>query len=87
MSNALGHRIGAIVISLDGSNCPFITRLNFDCTNNIAEYKACIMGLQAIFEKNVKTLQVFSDSALVIYRLKREWQTCNPKLIYYMKPI
>ena len=44
-SNVLGHDISAILISLEGEYCPFIARLNFDCTNNVAEYEACIMGL------------------------------------------
>ncbi|KAE8681343.1 Detected protein of unknown function [Hibiscus syriacus] len=43
-SNALGHGIGAILISPDGSHYPFTSRLNFDCTNNMAEYEACICG-------------------------------------------
>ena len=55
-SNALGHGIGAILMSPDGSHYPFTARLNFDCTNNIAEYEACVMGLQAAIERNVKVL-------------------------------
>ena len=39
-SNALGHGIRAILMSLDGSHYPFIAILNFDCTNNIAAYEA-----------------------------------------------
>ena len=45
-SNALEHGIGAILISPEEEYCPFIARLNFDSTNNVAEYEACIMGLQ-----------------------------------------
>ena len=41
--NVLGHGIGAILISLEGEYCPFTVRLNFDCTNNVAEYEACII--------------------------------------------
>ena len=44
-SNALGHKIGVVLISLEGEYCPFTARLNFDSTNNVAEYEACIMGL------------------------------------------
>ena len=69
-SNALGHRIGAILISPKGKYYPFTTRLNFDSTNNVAEYEACIMGLQADMAKKVKNLKVYGDSALVIYKLR-----------------
>ena len=44
-SNALGHGIGTVLISPEGEYCPFTARLNFDSTNNVAEYEACIMGL------------------------------------------
>ena len=44
-SNVLGHGIGAILISHEGECCPFTARLNFDCTNNVVEYEACIIGL------------------------------------------
>ena len=45
VSNALGYDIGAILISPEREYCPFTARLDFGCTNNVAEYKACIMGL------------------------------------------
>ena len=44
-SNALGRGVGAILISLEGNHCPFTAKLSFDCTNNVAEYEACVLGL------------------------------------------
>ncbi|NAW06121.1 reverse transcriptase-like protein, partial [Salmonella sp. gx-f8] len=52
-SNALGHGIGAVLVSPEGNHYPFTARLNFFCTNNIAEYDACIMGLRAAIERNI----------------------------------
>ncbi|KAK5803194.1 hypothetical protein PVK06_030836 [Gossypium arboreum] len=49
----------------------------------MAEYEACIMGLQAAIERGIKTLEVYGDSALVIYQLRGEWETRDPKLINY----
>ena len=45
VSNALGHGVGVVLISPEGNHCPFIAKLSFDCTNNVAEYEACVMGL------------------------------------------
>ncbi|XP_070028992.1 uncharacterized protein [Nicotiana sylvestris] len=42
--NAKGIGIGAILISPTGQHYPATTRLWFFCTNNTAEYEACIMG-------------------------------------------
>ena len=69
-SNILGHGIGVILISPEGEYSPFTTRLNFDYTNNVAEYEAWIIGLQATIDKKVKNLKVYEDSALVIYQLR-----------------
>ena len=52
-SNALGNGIGAVIISPKGFHTPFIARLYFNCTNNIAEYEACIMGLQAAIDLRI----------------------------------
>ena len=65
-SNALGNGIGVVIISPEGFHTPFTSRLCFDCTNNMAKYKACILGLKAAIDLRIKHLNVFGDSALVI---------------------
>ena len=65
-SNALGRGVGAVLISFEGNHCPFTTKLSFECTNNVAEYEACVLGLQATIEKKIKRLNVYDDSILVI---------------------
>ncbi|XP_016712263.1 uncharacterized protein [Gossypium hirsutum] len=51
----------------------------------MAEYEACIMGIRATIERKIKVLEVYGDSALVIYQLKGEWETRDPKLVRYQK--
>eukprot|EP00253_Pinus_taeda_P028047 PITA_28047 len=41
-------------------------RLEFDCTNNTAEYEALVQGLYKAIGLNVKYLQVFGDSKIVV---------------------
>ena len=41
-SYALGRGVGAVLISPEGNHCPFTAKLSFDCTNNVAEYEACV---------------------------------------------
>ena len=47
-----------------------MARLDFNCTNNVAEYEACTMGLQAMIDKGIKELEVYGDSTLVIYQFE-----------------
>ncbi|KAA3483263.1 reverse transcriptase [Gossypium australe] len=84
-SNAMGNRIGAVLVSPDGDHYPFISKLDFDCTNNMVEYEACIMSIRAAIECKIKVLEVYGDSALVIYQLKGERETREPKLINYQR--
>ncbi|KAH1262154.1 Ribonuclease HI [Glycine max] len=86
-SNALGHGVGAVLVSPDDQCIPFTARLGFDCTNNMAEYEACALGVQAAIDFDVKLLKVYGDSALVIHQLKEEWETRDPKLIPYQTHI
>ncbi|XP_047179054.1 uncharacterized protein LOC124845905 [Vigna umbellata] len=73
----------AFLISLYQSVIPMTARLCFNCTNNIAEYEACAMGIRAAIESKVKILDVYGDLALVIHQLKGEWETRDAKLIPY----
>ncbi|XP_052725995.1 uncharacterized protein LOC128194433 [Vigna angularis] len=82
-SNMMGHGIGAVLISPGQQYMPMTSRLCFNCTNNIAEYEACAMGIRATIEFKVKILEVYGDSALVINQLKGEWETRDTKLIPY----
>ena len=82
-SNALGHGVGAVLVSPDEQYIPFTARLGFDYTNNIAKYEACALGIQAAIDFKVKLLKVYGDSALVIHQLKGEWETRDHKLVPY----
>ena len=71
-SIALGHVVGAALVSPENQCIPFTARLGFDCTNNMAEYEACALRIQAVIDFNVKLLKVYGDSALVIHQLQGE---------------
>ncbi|XP_058726255.1 uncharacterized protein LOC131597582 [Vicia villosa] len=81
--NAFGNGIGAIIITPKGTHIPFSARLLFECTNNIAEYEACIMGLEEAIDLRIKILDIYGDSALVINQIKDKWETYHPGLIPY----
>ena len=57
-SNALGNGICVVIISHKGCHTPFTARLCFDCTNNMAEYEACIMGIKVAIDMRIKFLDV-----------------------------
>jgi hypothetical protein len=44
-ANAVRSGIGAVLVSPKGQQTPIAVKLGFDCTNNMTEYEACIVGV------------------------------------------
>ena len=49
-------------------------------TNNVAEYRALIAGLELAIEKNVSEIEVKVDSELVAHQVRGEWKIKNDRL-------
>ena len=81
--NSYGKGIGDVISTPHGLHIPFPARLEFDCTNNMVEYEAFIMGLEEAIDLRFKVLYVYVDSALVINQIKGEWDARHPGLIPY----
>jgi ribonuclease HI len=83
--NVSGNEAGAMIISHDKKHYPVSVKLQFGCTNNTAEYEACIMGLKAALELNIRKIDVYEDSMLIICQVKGEWKTKEEKLRPYQE--
>lgn len=69
-SNAMSYGIGAVMASPKNYHLTFITKLYFDCTDNIVEYETCMLGVEKAIDLRIKILEVYGDSALVIHHIK-----------------
>ncbi|PKI45793.1 hypothetical protein CRG98_033800 [Punica granatum] len=81
--NSTGSCFSAVLISPDGRYYPVAAKVDFPCTNNVVEYEACIIGLQAAIDFKVKELEVFGDSMLTIFQTLGQWKTKDAKLVPY----
>ena len=72
-----------ILISPEGKTIPMAKRLEFKVTNNQAEYKACIFGLEALRSARAGEITVYGDSMLVIKQISNEWEVREDKLRSY----
>ena len=52
-------------------------------TNNIVEYEACILGLETALELDIRQMEVFGDSNLVLRQIQGNWKTRDVKLKPY----
>ncbi|PKI57287.1 hypothetical protein CRG98_022326 [Punica granatum] len=69
--NSTGSGISAVLISPDRRYYPVAVQIDFPCTNNVAEYEACILGLQVAGQWKTK------DAKLVPYHEYLERLTEN----------
>lgn len=58
-------------------------RLNFRCTNNMAEYEALLLGLKLVKQLGAVRVSVLGDSDLIIQQIKGKFLTNDPRLRYY----
>ncbi|XP_070007245.1 uncharacterized protein [Nicotiana sylvestris] len=56
--------IGAVLISETGHHHPVMAQLCFYCTNNMAEYEACILGLRLAVDMGIQEALILGDSDL-----------------------
>lgn len=57
--------------------------MDFQCTNNQAEYEALIQGLQLLKAAGIHKVSVWGDSLLIIQQVKGEYQCKDPILAQY----
>ena len=56
-------------------------KLEFPCSNNMAEYEAYLIGLATALKMGIKHLRVMSDSNLVVYQTKGSFSLREPSLV------
>ncbi|GKV06415.1 hypothetical protein SLEP1_g18313 [Rubroshorea leprosula] len=59
-------------------------KFNFDATNNMAEYEALLLGLQLALELKISTIQVYSDSQLVVNQINSIYEVVDPVMVKYI---
>jgi hypothetical protein len=81
-----GAGAAAIITSPTGVKHRYATRLSFAlesdrCTNNIAEYKAVILGLRKLKALGVATCIIKIDSKVVAGQIKKDYSAKDPALL------
>lgn len=57
------------------------------CTNNIAEYKALILGLKGALAEGYNKIEVFIDSELLANQINGSYKVKNPNLKILMEEV
>jgi ribonuclease HI len=73
--------IGAAVFAEDGSLIAEVAEGIGVATNNVAEYRAAIAGLDRCRDLGAREVTVRADSKLLVEQLSGRWRVKNPTLI------
>jgi ribonuclease HI len=73
--------IGVVVTDGRGRTVAEIAEGIGPATNNVAEYRAVLAGLEAAAELGARTILVRSDSRLLVEQLSGRFRVKNPRLI------
>ncbi|XP_074290939.1 uncharacterized protein LOC141617672 [Silene latifolia] len=86
-SNYMRYGVGIILISPTGEHVPVSNKLDFNVTNNAAEYEACLLGLRSALDLGAKNFLVHRDSSLVINKVGGSWRIKSQSLAPYQTKI
>ncbi|XP_043700052.1 uncharacterized protein LOC122650728 [Telopea speciosissima] len=84
-ANQKGCGVQVLLITPNDLYLPLAFRLDFPCTNNIAEYETCVIGLKMALIMGIQEIKVYGDSSIVIYQTQRRWKTKDEKLKSYQE--
>jgi ribonuclease HI len=77
----------AVLISSSKIKTCYAARLDFNCTNNIAEYEALLLGLQKLKEMGIRRAILKSDSQVISGHVDKSNKARDPKLEKYLDTV
>lgn len=78
---------GAVLVDESGNIFATIKKSLGLCTNNIAEYKALIMGLEEALKRKCRRLHIFLDSELLVNQINGQYKVKNENLKILMRDV
>jgi ribonuclease HI len=82
-----GAGAGCIIIDPTGNKTLLTCRLEFECTNNVAEYEALLQGLRKALDMRIQNLIVFGDSEIVVRKVRNSIHCLTPHLKCYQSEV
>jgi ribonuclease HI len=82
-----GAGAGCVIIDPVGNKTLIACRLEFECTNNTAEYEALLQGLRKALDMNIQNLTIFGDSEIVVRQVRDSIHCLSPHLKSYQSEV
>ncbi|RVW35069.1 Pro-Pol polyprotein [Vitis vinifera] len=83
-SRSSGSGVGLLLQSPTGEHLEQAIRLGSPASNNEAEYKAILSGLDLALALSVSKLRIYSDSQLVVKHVQEEYEAKDARMARYL---
>nr|XP_023875558.1 uncharacterized protein LOC111988035 [Quercus suber] len=84
-SNALGAKVGIVIITSEGIRLEHSFRLGFRASNNEAGYEAFPSELRIVLEMGAREVEIHSDSRLVVSQEQGTFDARDPRMKAYLR--
>jgi ribonuclease HI len=78
---------GVVFISPTQETISLSYKLEFETTNNVAEYEALVLGLRDAKDMKIEDIAVFGDVELIVHQVKNMYQYKHPRLRTYINDV
>ena len=82
-----GAGAAAVLVSPSKVKTCYAARLDFSCTNNIAEYEALLLGLRKLKAMGIRRAILKTDSQIVSGHIDKSCKAKDPKLEKYLDTV
>ena len=82
-----GSGARVVLESPNGETLKYAIQLNFQATNNVAEYEGLLAGIRAAKALSIRRLLVRGDSQLVVNQVGKEYQCSNLTIYRYLSEV
>jgi ribonuclease HI len=86
-SSREGVGVGVIFVSPIQETIALSYKLEFETTNNVADYEALVLGLRVAKDTGIEELLVFGDVEFIVHQIKNIYQTKNARLRSYRNEV
>jgi ribonuclease HI len=78
---------GVVFVSPAQETISLSYKLEFETSNNVAEYEALVLGLRAAKDMVIEEISIFRDAELIVHHIKNIYQTKHPRLRSYRNEV
>jgi ribonuclease HI len=86
-SSREGIGAGVFFVSPAQETISLSYKLEFETTNNVAEYEALVLGLRVAKGMGIQEVAVFRDAELIVQQIKNTYQAKHPRLRSYRNEV